>query len=111
MARRFGSGPRYVEVSGDVMEGRGMRLKLAVVIALIAFACGSGAPGGGGAGSPLTLSQLKLKVIDAVGAPAFRDPDFYPISRAGAAEASADTSYPPLRPDPALHPRHAAHEH
>ena len=111
MARRFGSGPRYVEASGDVMEGRGMRLKLAVVIALIAFACGSVAPGGGGAGSPLTLSQLKLKVIDAVGAPVFCDPDFYPIARAGGEEASADTYYPQIRSDPELYAAIVAHEH
>ena len=88
-----------------------MRLKLAVVIALIAFACGSVAPGGGGAGSPLTLSQLKLKVIDAVGAPVFCDPDVYPIARAGDEEASADTYYPQIRSDPELYAAIVAHEH
>src|SRR5438128_9507094 len=111
MARRFGSGPRYVEASGDVMEGRGMRLKLAVVIALIAFACGSVAPGGGGAGSPLTLSQLKLKVIDAVGAPVFCDPDFYPIARAGGEQASADTYYPQIKANAELYSAIVEREH
>ena len=111
MAHRFGSGPRYVETSGDVMEGRGMRLKLAVVIALIACACGSVGTGGGGIGSPLTLNQLKFKVIDAVGVPIFCDPDFYPIGRAGGEEASADTYYPQIRSDPELYAAIVAHEH
>src|SRR6267378_1695404 len=111
MAHRFGSGPRYVETSGDVMEGRGMRLKLAVVIALIACACGSVGAGGGGIGSPLTLNQLKFKVIDAVGVPIFCDPDFYPIGRAGGEEASADTYYPQIRSDPELYAAIVAHEH
>jgi len=93
------------------MEGRGMRLKLAVVIALIACACGSVGPGGGGIGSPLTLNQLKFKVIDAVGVPIFCDPDFYPIGRAGGEEASADTYYPQIRSDPELYAAIVAHEH
>jgi len=90
-----------------------MRLKLAVVIALIACACGSVGPGGGGvvAGSPLTVNQVKFKVMDAVGVPIFCDPDFYPIARAGGEEASADTYYPQIRSDPELYAAIAAHEH
>ncbi|TMC00309.1 MAG: hypothetical protein E6J40_02285, partial [Chloroflexi bacterium] len=72
------------------MGSRGMRLKVAVLVALVAFACGSVGPTGGDVQSPLTIDQVKFKVIDAVGAPIFCDPDFYPIVRAGGEEASAD---------------------
>src|SRR5712692_11415020 len=62
-----------------------MRLKLAVAIVLLAVACGSagGTGGGGSVGSPLSIDQLKFKVMDAVGDPLFCDPDFYPIARLG----------------------------
>jgi hypothetical protein len=88
-----------------------MRLQLAVLIAMIVCACGSAGPGGGGVGSPLTVDQLKFKVIDAVGAPIFCDPDFYPIARAGGEEASAGTYYPQIRSDPELYAAIVAHEH
>ena len=88
-----------------------MRVKLAVVIAMIACACGSVAPGGGGVGTPMTVDQLKFKVIDSVGAPIFCDPDFYPIARAGGEEASADTYYPQIRSDAELYAAIVAHEH
>ena len=88
-----------------------MRLKVAVLVALVAFACGSVGPTGGGVGSPLTIDQVKFKVIDAVGAPIFCDPDFYPIVRAGGEETSADTYYPQIRSDPELFAAIVAHEH
>jgi hypothetical protein len=86
-----------------------MRLKLALVVALIACACGS-AGGGGAVGSPLTIDQLKFKVMDAVGLPIFCDPDYYPIARAGGEQASADTYYPQIRADAELYSAIVAHE-
>jgi hypothetical protein len=90
-----------------------MRLKLAVAIALLAVACGSagGVGGGGSVGSPLTIDQLKFKVMDAVGIPLFCDPDFYPLARAGGEEASADTYYPQIRANAELYSAIVAHEH
>src|SRR5713101_2907677 len=78
-----------------------MRLKLAVAIVLLAVACGSagGTGGGGPVGSPLTIDQLKFKVMDGVGVPLFCDPDFYPLARAEGEEASADTYYPQIKAD------------
>jgi len=86
-----------------------MRLKLALVVALLACACGS-AGGGGAVGSPLTIDQLKFKVMDAVGVPIFCDPDYYPIARAGGEQASADTYYPQIRADAELYSAIVAHE-
>jgi CRP-like cAMP-binding protein len=90
-----------------------MRLKLAVAIVLVAVACGSagGTVGGGTVGTPLTMSQLKYKVIDAIGVPLFCDPDFYPIARAEGEEASADTYYPQIKADAELYSAIVAHEH
>jgi hypothetical protein len=88
-----------------------MKLKLAVCLVLVAVACGSAGGGGGAVGSPLTVDQLKFKVIDAVGAPVFCDPDFYPIARAGGEEASADTYYPQIKANAELYSAIVAHEH
>lgn len=88
-----------------------MKAKLAVVIALIAYACGSAGTGGGAVGTPLTVDQLKFKVIDSVGMPVFCDPDFYPIAREGGEQASADANYPNIRADAELYSAIVAHEH
>src|SRR5713226_7756953 len=89
-----------------------MKLKLAVAIVLLAVACGSAGGGGGGpVGTPLTIDQLKFKVVDAVGAPLFCDPDFYPIAHLGGEEANADTYYPQIRADAELYSAIVAHEH
>jgi hypothetical protein len=91
-----------------------MRFKLAVAFALVAAACGSaGVVGGGGAvvGTPLSVTQLKFKVIDAVGAPVFCDPDYYPIARGGGEQASADTYYRQIRADAEEYAAIVAHEH
>src|SRR4030081_3897630 len=82
---------------------RGSVLRRAVTLVL----------GGGGAvvGSPLSVTQLKFKVIDAVGAPVFCDPDYYPIARGGGEQASADTYYPQIRADAELYAAIVAHEH
>jgi len=91
------------------MARQRMRLKLALVIALVACACGM-AGGGGAVGSPLTIDQLKFKVMDAVGIPIFCDPDYYPLGRVGGEQASADTYYPQIRSDVELYSAIVAHE-
>jgi len=88
-----------------------MRLKLAVAIVLLAVACGSAGGGGGAVGSPLSVDQLKFKVIDAVGVPLFCDPDYYPIAHQGGEESNADTYYPQIRADAELYAAIVAHEH
>src|SRR5229473_5760216 len=88
-----------------------MRLKLAVAIVLLAVACGSAGGGGGAVGSPLSVDQLKFKVIDAVGVPLFCDPDYYPIARQGGEESNADTYYPQIRANPPQYSAIVAHEH
>ena len=108
MAVWFGSAGRYVEASRDVMARQRMRLKLAVVIALIACACGSA--GGGGVGSPLTIEQLKFKVMDSIGVPIYCDPDYYPIAREGGEQSSADTYYPQIRANAEVYSAIVAHE-
>ncbi len=87
-----------------------MRLKLAVGMVLVAVACGSVGLGGR-VGSPLTIDQLKFKVMDAVGVPIFCDPDFYPIAREGGEQANADTFYPQIRADAEVYNAIAEHEH
>jgi len=86
-----------------------MKLKLAVAIVLLAVACGSA--GGAPVGTPLTVDQLKFRVIDAVGVPLFCDPDYYPLARAGGEESSADTYYPQIKADAELYSAIVAHEH
>src|SRR5260370_26205497 len=95
-AGRFGSGSRYVEASRGVLGNQRMKGKLAAAIAFLAVACGSAAGGGAVVGSPLTIDQLKFKVMDSVGVPLFCDPDFYPIARLCREQASPDTYYPQL---------------
>src|SRR6266852_6175353 len=88
-----------------------MRLKLAVAIVLLAVACGSAGGAGGAVGSPLSVDQLKFKVIDAVGVPLFCDPDYYPIAHQGGEESNADTYYPQIRANAELYAAIVAHEH
>jgi len=87
-----------------------MRVKLAAAFAFLAVACGSAGSGGVVVGSPLTIDQLKFKVMDTVGVPVFCDPDFYPIARIGGEQASADTYYPQIRADSELYAAIVAHE-
>jgi hypothetical protein len=88
-----------------------MRFKVALAFALVAIACGSAGVGGGAVGTPLSVTQLKFKVIDAVGAPVFCDPDYYPLARSGGEQASADTYYPQIRADAEQYAAIVAHEH
>lgn len=79
-----------------------------VFLVVLAVACGSAtAPGG----APLTIDQLKFKVIDAAGPPAFCDPDFYPIAREGGEQASAISQYPQIRADAEIYSAIVEHEH
>jgi hypothetical protein len=87
-----------------------MKGKLAAAIAFLAVACGGAAGSGTVVGSPLTVDQLKFKVMDAVGVPVFCDPDFYPIARLGGEQASADTYYPQIRANTELYAAIVAHE-
>lgn len=95
-----------------------MRLKLAVCVAVLAVACGSighggavGSPSPGPVGGPLTIDQLKFKILDSVGTPIYCDPDFYPLAREGGEQASADASYPQIKADAELYAAIVAHEH
>ena len=84
--------------------------KLAAAIAFLAVACGSAGGGGVVVGSPLTINQLKFKVMDAVGVPVFCDPDFYPVARLGGEQSNADSFYPQIRADSELYSAIVAHE-
>ena len=86
-----------------------MKRFAAALAALVAVACGS--PGSPAVGSPLSMPQLKFAVIDAVGAPVYCDPDYYPIVRLGGEEQNADTYYPQIRSDATLYAAIVAHEH
>src|SRR5712692_5092497 len=88
-----------------------MRLKLAIAAALVAVACGSAGSGGGSVGGPLSVPELKFKVIDSVGVPIFCDPDYYPIARLEGEQSNADIYYPQIRADAALYSAIVAHEH
>ena len=79
-----------------------------VLLVILVAACGSAT---GGAGTPLTIDQLKFRVLDTVGQPAFCDPDFYPIARIGGEQANAITFYPQIRADAELYAAIVAHEH
>ncbi|TMB43631.1 MAG: hypothetical protein E6J53_07985 [Chloroflexi bacterium] len=87
-----------------------MRFWLAlVVVALVG--CGSAGPGPSPVGTPLSEPQLKFAVMDAGGKPAYCDPDFYPVARAGGEERNAVDDYPAIRADTSLYSAIVAHEH
>jgi len=62
-------------------------------------------------GSPLSVPQLKFKVMDTVGVPIFCDPDYYPIARLEGEQSNADIYYPQIRADAVLYSAIVAHEH
>src|SRR2546422_6141669 len=97
VARRFGSDQRCVEGHAGVFDLETMRLRLAVGIAMLAIACGSAGGVGGSVGTPLTVNQLKFKVMDVVGIPVFCDPDYYPGARLRGGQAQADKYYPAIK--------------
>jgi hypothetical protein len=69
---------------------------LVFALALVLAACGSGVPTP--SPQPLTVAQLKYRVIDELGRPFFCDPDFYPIARADEADL-ARQRFPELQKD------------
>jgi hypothetical protein len=85
-----------------------MRLAIAVVM-LVALACGP--VNTGGPGGALSLAQLKFDVMDVAGKPAWCDPDFYPLARAGGEQQNAVAKYPEIRADITTYNAIAAHEH
>ena len=95
--------PRRRVIPHEAMKRLGI-----VCVVLAALACGSTSVA---QGSPLTITQLKFKVLDTVGAPAFCDPDFYPIGREGGEQASALATYDKIHSDPELFGAIVAHEH
>jgi len=82
---------------------------LAAVALLFAIACGEAAPSQ--VGNPLTVDELKFKVMDSVGKPVYCDPDFYPVARPGGEEANATAQYPAIRAQAGLYTAIIAHEH
>jgi hypothetical protein len=71
---------------------------LPLAIALIVAACGAGVTTATPSPQPLTVAQLKYRVIDELGRPLFCDPDFYPIARADEADL-ARQRFPELQRD------------
>ena len=72
-------------------------------------ACGSAA--GTSTGSPLSVNQLKFKVLDEVGQPVYCDPDFYPIARLDGEKTNALAKYSEIKSDAELYATIVAHEH
>jgi hypothetical protein len=85
-----------------------MRVWVTALAVLATFACGSAA--GTAVGSPLSVSQLKFKVLDAVGSPIYCDPDYYPIARLDGEKTNAIAKYPEIKADAELYSAIVAHE-
>jgi hypothetical protein len=81
---------------------------VAFLVVLTLLACGQ-APSTGGA--PLTIDQLKFKVLGRVGPPNYCDPDFYPIAKQGGEQASAIATYPQIQADAEVYAAILDHEH
>lgn len=93
-----------------------------VALALLVLACaacgattpapvaGSPSPGPSSSASPLSSSQLKFKVMDAVGKPAYCDPDVYPIANEEGEQANAIAQYPAIKADMETYAAIVAHE-
>lgn len=82
-----------------------MKRAFTLVVLVLAVACGSSS-----GGSALDIYQLKFKVMDEVGPPAFCDPDFYPIARSGGEQESADAAYAQIQANSQLYADIVAHE-
>ena len=83
-----------------------MKRLLASVVTLAAVACGSASVA---IGPPLTVPQLKFRVIDQVGPVAYCDPDSYPLAHSELDPALA--TYPQIKADAELYTAIVAHEH
>jgi len=64
---------------------KGVRLTL-LMLTLLMTACGVIAGPPDATAQPLTVPQLKYRVMDELGRPLFCDPDFYPVARADEGE-------------------------
>jgi len=82
-----------------------MKAALALVM-LLTLACGSANPGP--VGSPLSVPQLQFRVMDAVGKPAWCDPDFYPLGHPEMPNAIAQ--YPAIKADTTTYAAIVEHE-
>ena len=89
----------------DVRQVREM--KRLVVLALVTAACGAANPVPA-AGTPLSVPQLKFAVMNAVGKPAYCDPDFWPLARDEMPNAL--TQYSTIKADTATYQAILAHE-
>lgn len=85
-----------------------MRFVAALALAVVAVACG---PHYMPTATPLSQPQLKFAVMDAVGKPAYCDPDYYPIARDGGEQANAIALYPQIKADGATYAAILGHEH
>ncbi len=65
-----------------------MKRVLVVLVLTLAVACGSTSA----AAPKLNVDQLKFKLFDEFGPPAFCDPHLYPVARAGGEQTSADAA-------------------
>jgi hypothetical protein len=81
---------------------------VALPAAMLLVACGSATSTS--LGTPMNVDQLKFRVMDAVGAPVYCDPDFYPIARDGGEQANALTEYPKIQAQADLYTAIVAHE-
>ena len=77
---------------------------------LATFACGAAGAGGTPVGSPLSVNQLKFKVLDSVGPPVYCDPDFYPVARLDGEKTNALAKYSEIKADAELYSAIVAHE-
>jgi hypothetical protein len=86
-----------------------MKVWAAVLVVVGIAACGSAA--GTAVGSPLSVNQLKFKVLDEVGPPIYCDPDFYPVARIDGEKTNALAKYPEIKADADVYAVIVAHEH
>ena len=86
-----------------------MKSLLAALAVLTTIACGPVT--GGQVGAPLSIPELKFRVMDAVGTPVYCDPDYYPVARQDGEEANALTNYSRIRAQADIYSAILAHEH
>ena len=80
---------------------------LLLLVAILAIACGSTLPAGG-SGSPLSLPELKYRVIDKVGAPYVCGP---PVARQDYDQQEAAAEFPAIKADAETYQAILAHAH
>ncbi|MEX2046303.1 MAG: Hint domain-containing protein [Chloroflexota bacterium] len=73
-------------------------MRLAVAATLVLAACGAVVTTPTPSPQPLTVPQLKYRVIDELGRPWFCDPDFYPVARADEGDLARER-FPELQKD------------